>query len=101
MSGSVKSSGLIRALRQLVLGAALSVIDDQPWHSITFSGVRVCLSMRLPAGDQADFVSRFKSELPGIEFDLCGQLVADIEVIEEIICEDRIQLVISALLLDG
>lgn len=100
MSRGTKSSKLIRALHQLVPDAALSLIDERQWHSITFSGVRICVSMTLSVGHPPDFVARFKDELPEMEFDLSGQLVADIAVTGGVNCEGKVGLVIDALLLD-
>ncbi len=100
MSSRAKSSKLMRALRQLVPHATLSVIDERPWYSITFSGVQTCIALTLTVEHHSDFVAHFKRELPETEFDLKGQLVADIAVTAETNSENRICLRIDALLLD-
>lgn len=100
MSCGTKSSGLLRALRQLLPEAALSVIHERPWHSLTFSGAQVCVSAILQRGFDAEFVNRFEQALPEYEFNLRGQLVADIAVIEMVAGENPVRLMIDALLLD-
>lgn len=100
MSRSAKSSGLIRALRQLMPYATLSVIDERPWHSMTFSGVHTSIAVTLIVEHQGDFVARFKRELPETEFALGDQLVADIAVTGETSNKNQLCLTIDALLLD-
>lgn len=100
MSISAKSTGIVRALRQLLPAATLSLIHERPWHSLTFSGVQVCISLILRDEGHADILGRFADELPAHEFNLCGQLVADIAVIEAVVSENQSRLMIDALLLD-
>lgn len=99
MRSGAKSNKLMRALLQLAPHATLSVIDERPWHSITFSGVQTRIALTVTV-EQRDFVARFKRELLETEFDLNGQLVADITVTAETNSKNRICLTIDALLLD-
>lgn len=100
MSSSAKSLGLMRALRQLLPEATLSVIHERPWHSLTFSGSQICISAILHSGYSAEFVTRITQTLPEHEFELSGQLVADIAAIEMTSGENPGRLMIDALLLD-
>ena len=100
MSSSTKSKGIVRALQQLLPAATLSLIHERPWHSLTFSGVQVCISLVLPGVRHADIAARFADELPEYEFNLRGQLVADIAVLETVVSESQRRLMIDALLLD-
>jgi hypothetical protein len=90
----------MRALRQLLPQATLSVIHERPWHSLTFSGSQICISAILHTGYNAEFVTRIAQILPEHEFELSGQLVADIAVIEMASGENPGRLMIDALLLD-
>ncbi len=100
MSSSAKSHGLLRALRQFLPQATLSVIHERPWHSLTFSGSQICISAILHSGYNAEFVTRITQSLPEHEFELSGQLVADIAVIEMASGENPGRLMVDALLLD-
>ena len=100
MSNSGKARGMLRALRQLLPDATMSVIHERPWHSLTFSGVQVFISAILHSGYNAEFVTRITQTLPEHEFELSGQLVADIAVIEMASVENPGRLMIDALLLD-
>lgn len=100
MKGSAKSSGLLRRLHQLLPDSELSVVNERTWHSVTFSGVQVCISVILHSAQHADCATCFEQALPEHEFDLCGQLVADIAVIETVAGENQHRLMIDALILD-
>lgn len=100
MSCLTKSGGLLRELRRLLPEATLSVIHERPWHSLTFTGAQVCISVMLQSEKLPDFGHRFAQELPEYEFSLRDQLVADIAVIEMAAGENPTRLMIDALLLD-
>lgn len=100
MKCSAKCNGLLHALRQLLPAGTVSVIHERPWHSLTFSGVQVCISVILQSGTNAEFITRLAHVLPEYEFNLRNQLVADIAVIEMGTHEEPVRLMIDALLLD-
>lgn len=100
MSAGLKSNALFRALREMMPEAALSLIHERPWRSLTFCGVQVCICLALGAKDHADVVARFAKELPTHDFDLPKHIVADIAVTEAVTGESQSRLIIDALLLD-
>lgn len=100
MNYGVKSNGLLHALRQMAPYAELSVTGERQWHSITFSGVQVCIAMTLSTGKHAANANRLVHDLPEHEFVLNGQMVADIAVIECVTADHQSRLVVDALLLD-
>lgn len=100
MTATAKSIGLLRALRHMLPDAELSVIHQRPWHSLTFSGAQICISLVLTGEQHTRRAARFALELPKHEFDLAGQLVADIAVIETACGENQSRLMIDTLLLD-
>lgn len=97
MTIASKSNGLMRALRALLPTSALVLIHERSWHSLTFSGVQVCISAKI-CDDEASKISNI---LPEHQFDLKGQLVADIAVIQTRFGPGQNQFIIDALLLDN
>jgi hypothetical protein len=95
-----KAEGLLRALRAILPGAEISVICERPWHSLTFSGVQICCSVILQVGHGAGKAATFTRDLPEHEFDLPGQLVADIAVVDGAPAAAGHRLMIDALVLD-
>lgn len=95
-----KSDGLLRALRELLPEAAISVLHERPWHSLTFSGVQICCGVILPVGSRTNQGAAFARDLPGHEFNLRGQLVADIAVVDSAPDTARHRLMVDALVLD-
>ena len=96
MTIASKSNGLMRALRELLPTSALVLIHERNWHSLTFSGVQVCISAKVCDDD----ASKMSDMLPEHQFDLKGQLVADIAVIQTGFSPSQNQFIIDALLLD-
>lgn len=96
MTDASKSKGLLRALRALLPTSAQVLIHERNWHSLTFSGVQVCISAKV-SDDDASIISEI---LPEYQFDLKGQLVADIAVIQTGFGPGQNQFLIDALLLD-
>lgn len=95
-----KSEGLLRALRELLPEATFSVIHERPWHSLTFSGVQICCSVIVPVGYGANKGAALARDLPEREFNLRGQLVADIAVVDSAPDTDKHRLMVDALVLD-
>lgn len=58
------------------------------WQSLTFTGERHELSLRLVGANPAAAVARLRDGLADVEWRLRGQIVADIAVVAEIPLED-------------
>jgi len=99
MSRHSKAVQLLRALQRMLPDANFRVIHERPWHSLTFTGTQICLSALL-VDTSAEHTQLFMHHLPDHEFDLSGQLVADIAVTETCFAAGQNSLVIDALLLD-
>jgi hypothetical protein len=74
-------------------------LHERPWHSLTFSGAQICLSVALPvtAAEQRSGVAQL---LDDHEFSLPNQLMADIAITETAIFDGQFRLIIDALLLE-
>src|SRR5687768_11568043 len=51
------------------------------WNSLTFSGERHVIDLRITGADSADIVDRLSDGLEDAEFAIPGQIVADIAVV--------------------
>lgn len=79
---SVAAAGLLRSLlaragidRDRIL---LTNFRSTDWHSLTFVGERHEFSLRLPGTDAARIVERLTDRLEDVEWQIPGQIVADI-----------------------
>ena len=100
MSMRTQSHALHKALRAIIPVADISILHERPWHSLTFCGTQLCLSVHMQDGtwhDNAEALSQLLSEH---EFHLPRQIVADIAVTQAVIAKGAMCLVIDALLLD-
>lgn len=90
---------LVRALQALLPTASITILHERPWHSLTFSGAQICLSVALPitAAEQRSALAQL---LEDHEFSLPSQLVADIAITETAIFGGQFRLIIDALLLE-
>jgi hypothetical protein len=100
MSDNISERGLLNVLRQLLPESTLSVIHQRPWHSLTFTGLQLRISATLSPPNRADIAERAARDLPDHEFDIRGQIVADIAVTGRIVTADATILTIDALLLE-
>ena len=91
---------LWRALRGILPDAEIRVIHERPWHSLTFFGAQICLSVALRGNNHASRAAAFDRTLPTREFHLRGQLVADIAVIERSGSDNETRMLIDALVLE-
>lgn len=96
----MNSRRLLNALKILLPGSTLAVVNETPWYSLTFVGLQIGISVIFSTQENADCAERFTSELPNHEFNLSGQLVADISATLEATGGDTKQFVIDALLLE-
>ncbi|OYY70169.1 MAG: hypothetical protein B7Y00_05525 [Sphingomonadales bacterium 17-56-6] len=100
MIGRAGASGLLRALRTLAPAADIRIMHQRPWHSITFSGAQICLSLQVAHPTTQDFVSKLSAILSEHEFHVPGHIVADIAVTHAVVADGAHCLIIDALLLD-
>ena len=77
------ASGLVRALlarsgkdRDRIL---LSEVRSVDWQSLTFTGERHVISLRIVEPDAAAIAARLTAGLEHAEFEVAGHIVADIE----------------------
>jgi hypothetical protein len=99
MTAQTPSRSLVRALQALIPQASIAILHERPWHSLTFSGAQICLSVALPI-TAAEQRSALAQSLEDYEFSLPSQLVADIAITEAAILGGQYRLIIDALLLE-
>ena len=99
MTLKTPSRSLVRALQALMPEASIAILHERPWHSLTFSGAQICLSVALPI-TAAEQRSAFAQLLEDHEFSLPSQFVADIAITEAAILGGQYRLIIHALLLE-
>jgi hypothetical protein len=99
MTRKTPSRSLVRALQALMPEASIAILHERPWHSLTFSGAQICLSVALPV-TPAEQRSAIVQLLENHEFSLPRQLVADIAISETAILGGQYRLIIDALLLE-
>jgi hypothetical protein len=99
MTRKTPSRSLVRALQALTPQARITILHERPWHSLTFSGAQICLSVALPI-TAAEQRSALAQSLEDYEFSLPSQLVADIAITEAAILGGQYRLIIDALLLE-
>jgi hypothetical protein len=99
MTAQTPSRSLVRALQALMPQASIAILHERPWHSLTFSGAQICLSVALPI-TAAEQRSAFAQLLEDHEFSLPSQLIADIAITDAAILGGQYRLIIHALLLE-
>lgn len=100
MNGRSKSRALLHAMKMLIPATDISIVQERPWHSLTFSGTQICLSMHVAAPTGQDIAERLNALLQNFEFNVPGQIVADIAVTQAVVTDGAHCLIIDALLLD-
>ena len=99
MTDQAPSRSLVRVLQALLPQASIAILHERPWHSLTFSGAQICLSVALPI-TAAEQRSAFAQLLEDHEFSLPSQLIADIAITDAAILGGQYRLIIHALLLE-
>ena len=99
MTEQAPSRSLVRVLQALLPQASIAILHERPWHSLTFSGAQICLSVALPvtAAEQRSAITQL---LENHEFSLPSQLVADIAITETAILGGTYRLIVDTLLLE-
>lgn len=100
MSRHSKAGQLLRALQLMLPEATLRIVQETPWHSLTFAGTQICICAGLQDA-RGENAQQFAKDLPDHEFELSSQLVADIAVTEARFDTGQHSLVIDALILDS
>jgi hypothetical protein len=84
MALSSAASGLLRALLERIGDQRdrilLSEVQSVDWQSLTFSGERHVMRLRVPGPEAELIVVLFTSGIEDAEFSIPGQIVADIAV---------------------
>jgi hypothetical protein len=96
-----EAGALKHALRAIIPDADFSILHARPWHSLTFSGTQLCLSVQLRDGTWHSDVPALSQRLADYEFDLPRQIVADIAITRAVTAQGGQCLIIDALLLDS
>lgn len=100
MNARSKHRAFLRSLGALIPNADIVVIHERPWHSLTFAGAQICICAHPKNVDfwtDVDALSRLLAEH---EFDLRGQIVADISAARAVGAAGADVVFIDALLLD-
>lgn len=100
MMSAANRKALLRQLDELLPELNISVVEEKPWHSMTFSGVRMCLLLTGADCVWSDHIRQKAQSLSDHDFMLNRLLVADIAIRDELAFEPDELLYIDALLLD-
>ena len=96
---------LERALRDAcaTLGTAAEVAEivSRPWASITFSGERHRLTLRLGGERAPNTANAFLDGLAEREFELRGHILADIALVEDVREGGDVRLILEALTVEA
>ncbi len=63
--------------------AAITTVISRPWASATFVGRKLRMTLRLEGEDSGERASALASRLPRHDFDIAGQIVADVQIDEQ------------------
>jgi hypothetical protein len=100
-----QSGAFINALRAIIPAADIRILHERPWHSLTFSGTQIGLSVQMQDGTSHGNMAALSQMLAEHEFDLPCQIVADIAVTgtvtQPVIAKGVTCLIIDALLLES
>lgn len=91
---------LARALGAMLPGSTICMVHQRPWHSLTFAGAQIRLSIAVSGDGYANVARHFSEALPEHEFDLPNMLVADIAASDQVAAADAMILTVDALILD-
>lgn len=96
---------LKRAMRDAFLSfgatAEAEVLASRPWASITFSGERHRLTLRIGGDGAAAAADAFLDGLAEREFELRGHILADIAVVADMREDDGTRLTLEALTVEA
>jgi hypothetical protein len=87
------------ALLMLIPGSILDNVSRCDWHSATFTGERIVLTLRVSGENALQKARALQALLPDHEFELSRWLVADILVSNIETMDSSVSITIEALLL--
>lgn len=96
MSGCSLSAALIAQLP----GAIVTRRKDAPWHSATFSGMRLEIDLQIEGSSALGEVRLFATYCQDCQLPLAGLLVADIAVVDIRELPDGAAMTVEALLVE-
>jgi hypothetical protein len=94
------TTAILRAIRACfasIGGFAFEEIRSRAWASVTFSGARHELALRLEGEGAQAAAESFKRRLSAAEFDLRGHILADISLVSEESAPECVRLRLEAL----
>jgi hypothetical protein len=77
MTISRQAQAVANALLALAGNSQITHMTEKPWHSATFAGVRLAITMLLKGEDSKKHAKALKRMLPDYEFTLPRYFVAD------------------------
>ena len=93
---------LSQALLALLPDTKITARSERDWHSATFAGIRLRLTLVVPVTTQNSVIKEFCERLPEYEFDLRRRFVADIHIEQQSrLADGSTEIVIEALLIDA
>lgn len=103
MTRPLLTGGLAALIHGLARRAGTRPIVEEvrttPWSSITFAGARHRFTLRLEGDDPAGSARALADGLDYAEFDLGAHILVDIELVEILPDDDRVRMVLEALIL--
>jgi hypothetical protein len=100
MIGAATPCALATSLLDRLPGAKLALHQRQEWHSLTFTGERHVIQLRLETADARRQAERFAAALPEVEFTLPRRFVADILVSRIVETAGGVEITVEALVLE-
>ena len=94
------SARLFHELSALLPQAVISLVSKHAWHSQSFRGTQIVMSVVVAKDDHYMTTMDFERILPNHDFRSAGGLVADIAVTERMTADNESCLIVHALLLD-
>ncbi len=91
------TTALLRALRQALDRVNFERVHSREWASITFSGARHEVTLRLEGEGAEAAADGFAAGLDAAEFRLRGHILADIAVVAREAAGDGVRLMVEAL----
>jgi hypothetical protein len=97
--GNDATSALLRAIRRKLRGCVVNLLNfrSHSWASVTFTGARHELRIRIEGEEAQAEADRFLSNLDCAEFPMRGHLLADIALVSRENVGDAVELALEAL----
>lgn len=95
------SAQLFHEISALLPQAVISLVSKHSWHSLSFRGTLIVLSVVVAKEGHYRITAEFERMLPSHDFRSAGGLVADIAVTERATADKESRLIVHALLIDN